>query len=171
MSDFAEYRKRRKPHSATVRLPADPSWPEQVADARAAVAEAERADRQSNDKSPSPATIAARERLAEIEQQAVEDVLVFRFVEIPRPDYEDLIEAHPPPKAEKDEKRWNNDTFIPALMVACCVEPGLTLEHATEIWTGNDNGPAWGKWSADQLAAAAIDVNERASKAPTTPRG
>lgn len=30
---------------------------------------------------------------------------------------------------------WNEETFPPVLMAECCIEPVLTVEEATEIWT------------------------------------
>lgn len=43
----------------------------------------------------------------------------------------DLIAAHPPTNGQKGA--WNSDTFVPALMAACVVDPAMTVEQATAL--------------------------------------
>ena len=61
--------------------------------------------------------------------------------------YDKLVAANPPNRVQRERgDTWNIDTFAPALIAACCVEPQLTLEQATEIYSSED-------WAAGEIGA------------------
>lgn len=73
---------------------------------------------------------------------------------------EQLAQGVPPSKVER--LRWHHDTFPPAAMAACLVDPKVTLEEAHEIWDDNDD------WSIDELTkilVACVAVNETSGTA------
>ena len=77
-----------------------------------------------------------------------------RFRSIPRPDYRRLLDEHPP---VDEADNWNEDTFPPALIAACAVEPPFTLDEATELWN------TWDAGDAGQVFMAVWALNERSS--------
>jgi hypothetical protein len=95
--------------------------------------------------------------LDELEQDIHEAAVPFRFRAMPRKAYRELIEAHPDPAGEK---RWNDETFPPALIAACAVDPEMTLEQATTVYE------KWDENQASTLFATAYIVNEGETKVP-----
>lgn len=68
-------------------------------------------------------------------------------------DYDDLVVAHPRPEDATHIWPFDVDTFAPALIAACMVEPELTLEQAAQIWA------EWENDARQQLWDAALEVN------------
>lgn len=99
--------------------------------------------------------------LDDIEQEIHEAAVPFRFRAMPRREYRELLEEHKDPSGAK---RWNEDTFPPALIAACAVDPEMTLEQATTVYD------EWDDNQASVLFAAAFMVNEGESKIPFTVR-
>lgn len=75
---------------------------------------------------------------------------------LPRKPYRALIDAHPPLGDQKGD--WNPDTFPPALIAACAVEPEFTVEQATEAWE------TWETDEASRLFLTAFYLNEQAER-------
>jgi hypothetical protein len=46
---------------------------------------------------------------------------------------------------------WNDETFPPALVAACCVEPAMDYKQAAEMWTS----PQWNAGELDDLFVTA----------------
>lgn len=70
-----------------------------------------------------------------------------------------LRQGVPPSRAER--LRWNHETFPPAAIAACLVDPVLTIDQAQEIWDSE-------RWSQDELAklfAGCVAVNETSGTA------
>jgi hypothetical protein len=81
--------------------------------------------------------------------------------------FETLAAEHPPTDDDHDDTRkmtgrpealarWKTDTFTPALLAACCTDPPLSLDDATEIyeeWTDGEIG---------ELVSAAFVVSQGA---------
>lgn len=64
--------------------------------------------------------------------------------------YDRLISEHPPTTAEKkDGAVYHVDTFAPALIAACSLQPKMTVEQATAIYTSDE-------WSSGELASLFI---------------
>lgn len=99
--------------------------------------------------------------LDELKAHATQLGETFTFRELPRPTFRRLIEQHP-----SDDKtlRWDEDTFAPALLAACCVSHDFTVEQWREIWDG------WGAWATAPLYATAYQVCDQPSRVPFTSR-
>ena len=81
----------------------------------------------------------------------VEEATVgFTFRALSRLEFEKLREAHP---SDDKTEQFDSETFGPALIAACSVEPVLTDGDAQELWD------TWGNAEAIQLFAAAWAVN------------
>lgn len=154
MADFAEYRARRKRRVVTARLPADPGLYDKVVAKQAELRRVERADKMQNRLPEAPAVKA---ELEELERTAEEDVLEFTFIELPRRVYRDLILEHP---SDDEGRRWNEETFAPALIEAAAHDPTLTEEQAQEVWDD------WGDHAAYALFNAAFQAQEGGSEVP-----
>lgn len=60
-----------------------------------------------------------------------------KFRALPRRAYRDLLDAHPSTEEGTD---WNMETFPPALIAACSIDPVFTVEQATEMWEEWESG-------------------------------
>lgn len=79
--------------------------------------------------------------------------------------YDDLLAAHPPTKKQRDDGDvYNVDTFCPALLAGCMVEPKVTVEEATELWTSD----TWSRGELSGLFFACVDVNSKGLDIPFT---
>lgn len=86
---------------------------------------------------PGPEVKDAEVLLQELTEEVRASQRVFVFQSIGTKKWRDLLSEHPP---EGDQRKsvtfvglpleFNPDTFVPAAMHACCVEPGITLEQA-----------------------------------------
>lgn len=115
------------------------------------------------------AAIVARDELRE-RARAVSKTFVFEATG--RKQYSDLRDQHPPTPDQRREWKalWmrqgleshqiselshNTDTFPPVLLAASCIDPVMTVDQATELWSSAG-------WSDSELAAlfgAALEVN------------
>ena len=98
------------------------------------------------------------------EQQEV----TIKFQSIGMRDYDKLVAKHPP-KAEQrvDGSPFDIDTFAPALIAACSVDPEISLKDAQEIW----NSPNWGRGDVMVLFRNAVDLNNRGLDIPFSENG
>lgn len=82
--------------------------------------------------------------------------------------YDKLIAKHPP-KAEQraDGQSFNMETFAPALISACSVEPEISYDDAKEIWASED----WSRGDLMVLFRHAVDVNNRGVDIPFNEAG
>jgi hypothetical protein len=79
--------------------------------------------------------------------------------------YDDLLAAHPPTKKQKDQGDvYNVETFCPALLSECVVEPKISMEEATELWTSD----TWSRGELSELFFACVDVNSKGLDIPFT---
>lgn len=77
-----------------------------------------------------------------------------KFQALPRREYRVLLDEHPPDTEGAD---WNPDTFPPALIAACSLDPKLTLEQAGEMWE---------EWEAGEMGRVfmlCFQLNEHAA--------
>lgn len=112
--------------------------------------------------------------LDEARAAAADATQVFVFQALGRQQFSDLQGEHPPTKEQRAEwtKRWltrgvpehriveldyNPDTFPPVLIAAACIEPAMTVDDATEIWTSGD----WSDAELGELLAGALLVNQQ----------
>lgn len=78
--------------------------------------------------------------------------IALRYKAISSADYDRLLNDHPPTAAQRrDNNAYNIDTFAPALISACCVEPRLSYDQAREIYTSD-------AWSAGELGGLFLEA-------------
>lgn len=76
--------------------------------------------------------------------------------------YDDLVAKCPPTTAQRTAGApYNTDSFVPGLLAACMVDPVVTLEQATELYTS----PEWSSgeigdlfYTAQRVCNAGLDV-------------
>lgn len=90
----------------------------------------------------------------------VAETVEMRFRALGRKRYDELVRAHPPKdiagedgKVKKSTDPYEYETFAPALVAACCVEPEMTVEQATELFE------EWNAGEVMELWVAALSVN------------
>lgn len=72
------------------------------------------------------------------------------FRALPRKQYRALLEEHP----GDENTDWNPDTFCPALIAACSVEPVFKPEQALQLWE------EWEDVEAARVFLACFNLNE-----------
>lgn len=87
-----------------------------------------------------------------VDEDGEETQLMVKFQALSAKDYDKLVAAHPPtPKEKSLGAVYNVDTFAPALISAVSLEPRLTVEEATELYTSPD-------WSGGEMASLFIQA-------------
>lgn len=77
--------------------------------------------------------------------------------------YDDLIAEHPPTKDQKsDGAVWNPDTFAPALVSACSVEPKIDNDSAVEVFASE----SWSRGELSDLFMAVVRLNAEGLDVP-----
>lgn len=113
---------------------------------------------------------------AEQAVRAASQTFVFRSPG--RKGFEDLIAEHPPTDDDHDDTRrmtgrpealarWHSDTFTPALIAACAVDPKISPEQADAMyadWTDAEIGELFGAAIAVCQGARQVDLG-KASRA------
>lgn len=151
--DFEELLERKRPTTAELPMALDADVAEAHATALAAyeVARTVAADNP-NQKSSQDALREAEAALEEAASALAKAVVTFRFQGLGANEYDALVDEH---QATEDQKRkarqanqpipvTNEDTFPPALVAACCVDPPMTYEQAVSLWKD-------GKWNHREL--------------------
>lgn len=83
-------------------------------------------------------------------------------------DYDKLVSKHPPkPEQRADGASFDIDSFAPALIAACSVEPDISLEEAKTIW----DSPDWSRGDVMVLFRNAVELNNRGLDIPFSDRG
>jgi hypothetical protein len=96
---------------------------------------------------------------AEIQKKSMR----FVFQSIGRKRWSDLLAEHPPTEEDKARNTFVDnhlETFAPAALHACCVEPSLTKEQAQMLWDQFNLG------QATKLFVACMDANMDADEIP-----
>jgi hypothetical protein len=87
------------------------------------------------------------------------------FQAIGAQEYDKLVSKHPPTSEQRvDGASFNIDTFAPALIAKCAVEPEMTEKDAKEIW----DSPEWSRGDLMVLFRHAVDLNNRGVDIPFT---
>jgi hypothetical protein len=81
----------------------------------------------------------------------------FRFRALGHREFSDLMAAHPPAPGRDG---LYGDSFLPALVTACCVSPTLSPGQVDQLLGSVNHG------TAQELFAAALSVNEEPSPLP-----
>lgn len=121
---------------------------------------------------PDPRT-ELQQRIADIEQQMRDNTAVFRLRALPRPVYQALVDKHPPRK-DNDRDRgslFNIDTFYPALIRACVIEPAVTDEQWAVLFAQVLSEHYFNKLGLTALAvnSQGVDVPFSRGGSPTSP--
>lgn len=120
-----------------------------------------------------PDVSAALAELVAARVAARDHEVMFRLEACGRDRFDALRSEHPPTEAQSDRFRaaqvaagaipaaiaplaYNVDTFPPALLAECCVEPVISLDEAVAMWSDD---PAWSRAELADLFAAALRVN------------
>lgn len=110
-------------------------------------------DRLSGGVKSDPQAVKVAKRIQELEAEMAESTVAFRFRALPAKQWSDLIAKHPDPKKER---LVNQETFVPAAIAACCVDPeGMDdPEQAAELFDTLSAG------QQDELFEGAWEVNQ-----------
>lgn len=161
---IADIRARKKPRRQEVDIPLDSGAVDELARLQKALARAEARDEMINrGKKQAPAI---RKQLEELEEVIGESFATFVFQQLPRSVYKELIEAHPP---VEEGRRWNDATFPADLIAVSCIQPKLTAQDVSEMFSDTDE--CWGQTEWDLLYGAALMVNEGETRVPFGGRG
>ncbi|WP_432136835.1 hypothetical protein [Streptomyces sp. bgisy154] len=93
---------------------------------------------------------AARERMREAE-------VPFTFRALGAKAWSDLVAQHP---AKTEGQAFDPETFSPALLAACCVDPVMTVDQVTELLEVLNTG------QVQELVDAAYEVNTESTAVP-----
>lgn len=152
-------------------LPLEPTWADKLIEAYGALRRAEVLD----DEDRATRVAEARAAISELEESATDNVIVWRFRRLSRPQYDALVNRCPPSQEQKDKEvdlplrernvfdlndmRW-------ALLAEVCIDPRYTPEEAKELieGEGEDGAPFLSRGEAEALVNAAM------ASALSTPR-
>jgi len=141
--DFEELLERKRPTTAELPMALDADVAEAHATALAAYEVARDVARDNpGQKSAQDALRDAEGALEEAEAALSGAVVIFKFQGLGAHEYDALVDEH---QATEDQKRkarqanlpvpvTNEDTFAPALVAACCIDPPMTYEQAVMLW-------------------------------------
>jgi hypothetical protein len=77
--------------------------------------------------------------------------------------YDKLVSKYPPkPEQRAEGSSFDMDTFAPALIAACSVDPEISPEEAKEIW----NSEEWSRGDVMVLFRNAVELNNRGLDVP-----
>lgn len=174
MTSLEDIIARKQPTELKVVIALTPEVGYRLAEAQQKVDTARRAQILIKSNESDEAFAEAEAELEMIKEEVLDDCAEFVFHSIGRQAFEDLRDAHPPTPKQRDKAKklatqmglgtrggqigWNVDSFPPALIAACCSEPEMTIEEATELW----NSEVFNEAETGQLFAAALQVNQNA---------
>jgi hypothetical protein len=82
--------------------------------------------------------------------------------------YDQLVSKHPPkPEQRAEGNSFDIDTFAPALIAACSVEPEISPAEAKELWNSED----WSRGDVMVLFRNAVELNNRGLDIPFSVSG
>lgn len=96
-----------------------------------------------------------------LESEMTEATITLRFESLPRDEWAELVDAHPGRKADE---RFNFDTFVPAMLAACLVEPDLDADDIDALLDSINEG------QRDELFGVAWAVNREDTNVPFSVR-
>lgn len=83
-------------------------------------------------------------------------------------EYDKLVSKHPPkPEQRVEGAQFDLDTFAPALIARCCVDPEMSEQEAKEIW----DSPDWSRGELMILFRHAVELNNRGIDIPFNENG
>lgn len=171
MTTFADLQRLRKPATASITLQLDGTLRDQQAHLRRRIAAARQAASGSQvsehllglaDPEPDASLVQQLEtELDELRQAGQASEVTFTFQAVGHAFLEELQLAHPPTAAQKVEGYGHNpDTFGPALLAACLVEPSLTPSEAGQLWRDWPPGLVNTLWRSAWDLCHAVQVSD-----------
>jgi predicted transcriptional regulator len=160
---FDEIRRLKKPNEVSVELLLDPEISRVIEELERRHEREVRMDAKHNRTPEAPKIAKELESLRE----SVEDKkTTFTFRDPGRQKFDALVDAHPPTAKDKKENnyQWNPDSFVPALLSLCSVDPKLTEEEGKEIYN------EWGRGDVEALFNAALQASLEQASIPFTKR-
>lgn len=83
-------------------------------------------------------------------------------------EYDKLVSKHPPKAEQRVEgASFDIDSFAPALIARCSVDPEMTEKDAKEIW----ESPEWSRGDLMVLFRRAVELNNRGVDIPFSANG
>lgn len=77
--------------------------------------------------------------------------------------YDKMVAKHPPkPDQRAEGASFDMDSFAPALIAACSIEPEISVEEAKKIWNSED----WSRGDVMVLFREAVELNNRGLDIP-----
>lgn len=156
---------KKKPLTKTVPVVLDPELAEAWEAARRSRDVANARVQIKSDPEAAAQLLEAEAELEAMEKQLeeAEGVAWFKFRGIGRAAYEALVDRHPPTGEQRTKAKaqgmdaiaWNPDSFPPALVAACLVEPALSADEVKMLWADEN----WNQAELAVLLNAAIEVN------------
>lgn len=139
--DLQEFLAAKRPNTVECSIALDPDVVTAHLEAQAAVNVARAVDEAESSPVSRAALADAEDALEEAVAASEASAQVFRFTGLSGPEWDALIDEHPPTrdqiKAARDAKdappSWNEDTFPAALIAACSSDPPLTPEDAEQL--------------------------------------
>lgn len=100
------------------------------------------------------------------EGNVIEHVLLLRAIGSKA--YDVLVSMHKPTPEQKNEgAAYNPDTFGPALISACSLDPHLTPNEAKELWDSDE----WSRGEVMDVFSSAVEVCSKGLDVPFTEPG
>lgn len=149
---YSDVKGKFKAREKSVQLVTDGELLAELEAAQAELAAAARAVRSSLDDGIPTHVLA--ERVRELEQQVAESVVTFRFRGLGRNAYRRLQAEHKP---TEDDELFNPETFTPALLAACSLDPVLTVDDVLDLFDALTEGQADQLTRAAYLACTSVD--------------
>jgi hypothetical protein len=82
--------------------------------------------------------------------------------------YDRLVSKHPPkPEQRAEGSSFDIDSFAPALIAACSVDPEMSASDAKQIWDSED----WSRGDVMVLFRNAVELNNRGLDIPFSENG
>ena len=104
--------------------------------------------------------IALVKGIEDLREQMRDATVEFRLRALGHRAFSNLIAEHPAPKDAEAAEGFDPGTFLPALLAACCTDPVMTAEQATQLLDVLNDG------QARELFAAVLAVNREPSPLP-----
>lgn len=148
--DISEIIRRKKPNEKQVEILLEPVLKSAIEEKEKEVDRAMRLERSGRKSIDQKAASTLQEELDAMLEEARENSVIFHFRDIGRKNLDQLVLKYPPTeeqkalwKAEGNQGTlgYNLETFPPALIAACCIDPVMTYEEAVTIceeWGGGD---------------------------------
>lgn len=102
------------------------------------------------------------------DEEGEQHEIELKFVSIGAKAYDKLAAKHPPTAEQRLEgNSFNTETFAPALIAACCVDPIMSEAEAKQLW----NSDTWSRGDRLSIYRAAVEVNNTGMDIPFSERG